>query len=142
MGGIPAFVPGFTPKEVPYGALNFSSIIVWPHKLIIGEAYTPLFGGGDPDDQTPFPRSGYYTIEPYSYVAEGNSSVFFSLSVPETKLKYPRTHGRTMKAYLFNIVEDETEKQNLLLEADNSVAVPRALAMLQRIEWYARRRNG
>lgn len=134
MGGWPNVVIGPAPR----GDLNFSSIISWPQKLIFADTYV---GAGGAIGAEVYPRSGYYSCgaDGYVYHAEEDTQLAVGLDVPNNWFRYPRMHGKTVGAYLFNLESDPHERNNLLREGSHR---EEALRLLARLEHHARPING
>lgn len=66
----------------------------------------------------------------------------FYLDIPDDSSKYPRTHGRTMKAWLFDVEQDPYEENNLLQEDADGEWRSMALSMAARIESLTQPANG
>jgi arylsulfatase A-like enzyme len=104
---------GFAPNIVKGGGMNFSAMISWPWKFIVGDTYIS-FGAQD------HPRDGYWTIKPYDFVAP-----------PEEKPHLPYR--------LYNLEDDETESHNLAQDTTHTALVKE---LLEKLHSYAKKENG
>jgi len=118
LGGLsPGFLPsggGFIPGIIGGGATNFSALISWPYKFIVG---SPYINFGLP--QTVL-RDGYWTINPYEYKAP-----------PAEKPDAPYR--------LYNIQEDEIEEHDLSMLPEHADLVKK---LFERVKFYASKENG
>lgn len=109
LGGLPWSTPGL----VHDGATNYSALISWPWKVVVGDPYV-IFA--TKDDRR---RDGWWSIEGYQYTA------------PTEEMSLPYR--------LYNLEDDEAERKNL---ADNLEHQDLLKQLIERVKWYASSENG
>jgi len=109
LGGFPFFMPG----QVKDGALNYSAVISWPWKVIVGNTYIKA---GSIDDRR---RDGWWTIEDYEY-------------------KEPPDEEHVLFR-LYNLQDDESEQHNL---ADSAEHADVLASLMERVHFYASKESG
>ncbi|CAK0903303.1 unnamed protein product [Prorocentrum cordatum] len=114
LGGLPWLVT----RLAHDGATNYSALISWPWKVLVGAPYIE-FGTLLPTRAKESRRDGYWGVEPYNYTA------------PDEDLDLP--------VRLYNLEQDEAEHHNLANSSEYQVVLKK---LVSRVEWYASKDNG
>ncbi|CAE8612166.1 unnamed protein product [Polarella glacialis] len=112
LGGLPSFFPGHLVND---GGLNYSALISWPWKVIVGDPYIPL-GANMAKDRR---RDGWWTVDGYEY------------KPPPDDFKVPMR--------LYNLENDESEEHNVAGQAEHAELLK---SLLARVEYYASKESG
>jgi len=108
LGGLP-----FRPGLIGGGGLNYSALISWPYKIVVGNPYITW---ATADERR---RDGWWTLKDYRYVP------------PEEEFALPYR--------LYDLEKDETEQRNLAGEPQYQDVVK---YLTERVRWYASKANG
>eukprot|EP00927_Polykrikos_kofoidii_P050008 TRINITY_DN43973_c0_g1_i1.p1 TRINITY_DN43973_c0_g1~~TRINITY_DN43973_c0_g1_i1.p1 ORF type:complete len:602 (+),score=114.35 TRINITY_DN43973_c0_g1_i1:109-1806(+) len=109
LGGIPWWISGAPNNH----ALNYSALISWPWKVVVG---TPFVGLGTSE---PRRRDGWWSVEGYRYTA------------PKEEKDLPHR--------LYNLEVDEEERYNL---ADRPEHQELLKQLIGRVQWYGSKESG